>query len=217
MFTEWRRRRALRKVEPGTGRPLKPFRIWHLLGRTIFHLALDEPDGTTRTYSVDVDFFDLNDHADLYVDGRHRARSSLPAVFPVPHGVIEVASSTYGLKRIHHVPDEGPERVLVPDPRSAEGRRARLTERAPRLSRAIGVAAVVILLVALPIGLLQLAELVTQLDTVAAYVDPFRSPIALPAWATTALVVLTLAAAIERALTLRNHWLIDLETGLIDG
>lgn len=219
MFKEWRRRRALRKIKPGTGRPLKPFRFWQVFARTIFHLRLDDPDGTTRIYSVDAVFLDVDfDYrADLYLDGRHHARSSLPATFPVPGGVIEVAASTYGLKRIHHVPDDGPERVLEPDPRSAEGLRARLAEKAPRLSRAIGVAAVVILLVALPVALLQLAELVTGLDAVAEHIDPFTSPLTLPGWAAITLTALALTAAVERALTLRNHWLIDMETGWFDG
>ena len=40
----------------------------------------------------------------------------------------------------------------------------------------------------------------------------FTSPIQLPAWLNTALLVAGIIAAFERALTLRNHWLIDADT-----
>ena len=58
----------------------------------------------------------------------------------------------------------------------------------------------------------QAAELITQIEVVAENVGTFTSPISLPAWLNVSLVVAGILAATERALTLRNHWLIDAET-----
>lgn len=52
----------------------------------------------------------------------------------------------------------------------------------------------------------------SQLDWVAERFGTFTSPFALPAWANTGLLILGILAALERALTLRSHWLIDAET-----
>ena len=117
---------------------------------------------------------------------------------------------------MHFVDRTGQARVLKPDPASAEGLRARFAQRAPRTSRLIGILAVVILLTLLPIGLLDLAEIITHTEFAQQYIDPFTSPIRLPDWATTPALVLSILAALERALTLRNHWLIDMDTGWFD-
>lgn len=214
--TEWWLGRKKHKVQPGDGRPLKPFRMWQLLARSLFYAPLETPKGEQLTYAVDVNYFDWEDKADLYLDGVHHAHSKLPAAFPVEGGTIEVASTTYGLKRMHYVYDAGKARVLKPDPASAEGMRARLAARAPLVSKLIGLVATIILLTLLPFGLLQLLEIVTQTEWAQQYVDPFTSPIGLPDWATTPAFVLSILAVMERALTLRNHWLIDMETGWFD-
>lgn len=202
-----------KRIQPGDGHQLKPFRPWQLLSRSLFYAPLESDDGTQQTYAVHVDYFNLDEKADVYLDGKHHLRAKLPAKIPVEGGEIEVATSTYGLKRMHYVNHAGAERVLLPDPASAEGLRARFAKRSPALSRAIGVIAVVVLLALLPIGLLQLAELVSHTEFAQDYVDPFTSPIQLPDWTETPLLILGIAAATERALTLRNHWLIDLDTG----
>jgi len=82
----------------------------------------------------------------------------MPALFPVAGGGIEVAVSMFGLKRCHFVAADGSERQLEPDPRSGEGRRAQLERSNPGLSRLIGGAAMLVLLVSLGLLLLQLAE-----------------------------------------------------------
>lgn len=205
-----------KKIKPGDGHALKPFRIWQVLARSLFYAPLETTDGESKLYAVNVDYFDWENTADLYLNGVHHARSKLPASFPVEGGNIEVATTTYGLKRMHYVDRTGKERILKPDPASAEGMRARLAKRAPGLSRLIGILAVVILLTLLPFSLLELVELLTHADFAQQYVDPFVSPIRLPDWATTPALVLSVLAVTERALTLRNHWLIDLETGWFD-
>lgn len=171
-----------------------------------------------QTWSVDVRLWGDSDgevRAKLYRDGLQHAVSKLPAAFPVPGGTVEVVASGYGLKRCHYVTEEGRERQLVPDRASAEGRRARLERNHPAVGRALGVASVVVLVVALVLGLPQIAEQITQIPPVAENIGTFTSPVALPASVNIGLTVAALLASTERALRLRYHWLLD--GGLFDG
>lgn len=212
MFKKWRRKRARAKVKDGDGSALKPFRFWQPLSRSVFFLELAEPDGRPVEYAVNVPFLAEDYRADLYRDRIQIATSKLPAAFPVPGGALEVNASTFGLSRMHYVTDDGTERVLTPHRRSAEGLRARFGRRFPGLSRLIGGAAVVTLLVGLVVLVPQVAAWVSQIDWVAENVGTFTSPIELSGTANTALFVGGIIASLERALTLRNHWLIDAET-----
>lgn len=204
------------KVEPGDGRPLGDFRWWHVVARSVFYLDLPDTSGDVDALAVDVHYFDEVDRADLYRDGFQVARSRLPASFPVSGNVIEVAATTYGLSRMHYVTDGGDEHILRPHALSLEGMRARFGRRFPRLSLALGRVAVVILLAGLAVVLPQVVAWISQLDVVADRLGTFTSPITLPAWANTALLVGGVLAALERALTLRNHWLIDADTWWVD-
>lgn len=232
MFETFTRRRRRRRVRPGDGSALRPLRPWQILTRTQFSLELEEQvtdEGPTsarsRVFTVDVHYLadELEDQTSteersgappvaLYRDGVQVHAANPPVAFPVPGGSIEVATSLYGLTRMHHVPDDGPARTLAPHPWSLEGLRARFGRRFPRLSAAIGVLAVIILLAGLVVLVPQAAEMVTQLDVVAERVGTFTSPIGLPDWANMGLLVGGALAATERALTLRNHWLIDADT-----
>lgn len=218
MVSERKRRRAARRVQPGDGHPLPRYRWWQPFFRSLFHLRLDPAESGTQTWSVDVRHggdADGNVLAHLYRDGAHHARSKLPAAFAVPGGTIEVVTSGYGLRRCHYVRADGTERQLMPDPASAEGRRARLARTHPVLSRGVGAVSMVVLLVALVLGLPQLAEQITQIPPVAEHLGTVTSPVHLPGWANVSLVVATLLASTERALRLRYHWLLD--GGLFDG
>ncbi|WP_449278107.1 hypothetical protein [Leucobacter sp. GX24907] len=150
--------------------------------------------------------------AALYRDGVQLYRSKLPATFEVPGGVIEVAASGYGAKRMHFIDGHGNEEVLVPHRSSAEGLRARFDGRFPLLSKSIGVLAIVVLLVGLAVGIPQGVEMITSIDSIAQRFGTFTSPIQLPTWLNTTTLVAGLLAGTERALTLRNHWLIDVDT-----
>lgn len=152
--------------------------------------------------------------AALYRDGVQVARSNLPAAFPVPGGVIEVARSSYGLTRMHYVPTPDAEApiMLRPHRRSPEGVRARIAHHFPRLSRFIGAVAIVVLLVGLVTGLPQGLQMITEIPPIAERFGVFTSPFQFPAWLNTTLLVAGILAATERALTLKNHWLIDLDT-----
>ncbi len=218
MISRWGRWRAARKVREGDGRPLGRYRWWQPLSRSLLHLALREEDGEVRRWSVDVRLWGDSDgevRAHLFRDGHHHASSKLPAVLPVPGGSIEVVASGYGLRRCHFVSDDGAQRQLVPDPASAEGRRARLERERPGVSRAIGAVSVAILLVALVLGVPQIVEQISHIPPVAEHVGTFTSPLTLPAWSNIALTVAALVASTERALRLRYHWLLD--GGLFEG
>ena len=208
---KWQQRRAAKRVRPGDGRALRRLRWWQLLSRALFHLPIVDGDGRQVVYTVDVakggdprtgDFT-----AHLYLDGRHQAWSKLPAAFPVPGGTIEVAASAYGLKRCHYVTDDGTEQQLTPDPSSAEGRRFRLDQQHPALSRVMGSAAVVMLVIGLVLLLLQVAEPLSQIPLVAEAVGTFRSPLHLPWWLNVGLGLGAAAGSMDRALRLRYSWL----------
>ena len=207
------RKRREKKTKPGDGSPLRPFRPWQALYRSLFYLDADTTAGRVDQFAVDVDYFDWDSRVFLYRDGKQEALAGLPAAFPVPGGVIEVATSTYGLRRMHLVDSEGTARVLRPHPHSAEGWRARLARRHPRTSKAVSAASVAVLLASLLLLVPQMLEWVTHLPEVAEVVGTVDSPVALPAWVNSALVVAGVLAAVERALNLRNHWLLDADTG----
>lgn len=212
MASESRRRRAAKRAKPGDGHALQRYRWWQPFSRSLLHLRLVAADGRPETWSVDVRLGGDDNgvvRAQLYRDGVNQATSKLPAAFPVPGGVIEVAASGYGLKRAHFIADDGTERQLSPDAASAEGRRARLHRRAPGLSRAIGAVSIIVLVVALVLGIPQLAEQITSIPPVADAVGTFESPIHLPPWANISLIVAALVASTERALRLRYNWLLD--------
>ncbi|MFP5071102.1 hypothetical protein ACLFMI_15745 [Pseudonocardia nantongensis] len=214
MLTEWKRRRAFQRVKPGDGRPLKRFRWWQMfLGRALLHLQLTGDDGSQAVYSVDVrhqgDREDGVVRAQLYRDGRHHAVSKVPAVFPVEGGAIEVATTGVGVKRCHYAAADGTERQLIPDPKSAEGRRARLEREHPSVSRSIGVVSIVMLIVGVSLNLLQILEPVSRIPPIAGNLGVFVSPIHLPLWLNVALGLGAALASTERALRLRYHWLLD--------
>lgn len=211
-YRERRARRRVRKVKPGDGSRLKPFRWWQLVNRSLFAVELEGARGTRHSYAVSLDFFDWDQRTYLYTDGVQTAESVLPARFPIPDGHIDVETTMYGLKRMHLVRDDGSEKMLTPDPHSSEGLRARLAQRHPKLSRGIGITAIMILLISLFFGLPALAQAVSEWELIADNVGTFTSPFDLPGWFGVTLLVAGIIAATERALTLRNHWLIDIDT-----
>ena len=83
------------------------------------------------------------------------------------------------------------------------------------MSRIMGWIAVAILLVGLAVWIPQVIETVTHWDVVSGYVDPFVSPINVALAVEYGLLAAGLVAALERALTIRSHWLIDFEFFLV--
>lgn len=208
-----RRRRQLAKVEAGDGSPTRPFRWWHGLYRSMFLVDLEHDDGTTRTHSFEIDSLAWDQTVEHHVDGVQAETSTYPAVFAVPGGHVEVDATNWGVvRRMHLVTDTGYEQVLRPHHRSSEALRARFASRHPRTSRAIEVAAVVVLVTSLALFGLQLADRATDLPVVADAVGSFTSPVRLPASLNAAIGVAAVLAAIERSWSMRHHWLIDVDT-----
>ncbi|MFF9063125.1 hypothetical protein ACF09K_31185 [Streptomyces sp. NPDC014882] len=204
---------ASRHLKPGDGRELQRFRWWQLPLRSLFWLRLPGAGGHDRLHAVDVRHWARLDsgkiRAHLFLDGRHVAESKLPAVFPVDGGVIEVAMSSYGIKRCHYRPSGGQPRQLTPDPASAEGRRARFGARRPGLSRAIAIGSVLLLVIGVGLNLLQLAEPLSHIPPVTQRVGTFEAPIHLPIWLNLTLGGGAVLASMERALRLRYSSLLD--------
>ena len=213
VFEEWRNRRAARRIRSGDGHALARFRWWQLFGRSLYYLRLPDGAGGHTVYAVDVRHnrsdSDGYTNADLFVDGRHHARSRLPAAFPVPGGTIEVKQSAFGLKRCHYVTADGAEQRLQPDRSSAEGRREHFDRAHPALSRGISYLSTTVLLVSLAFLVLQLLEKLTQPAPIAAQIGTFVSPVDLPVWLNVTLGVAAGLASTERALRLRFSWLLD--------
>jgi hypothetical protein len=212
VFTKYRRRWQRSRAEPGDGSRLPPYRFWQPFSRSLFSVEL--ADGTGRhVFEVDVrhgrDSSSRKRPAALYRDGVQVQAANLPVAFPVPGGVIEVAVSQYGVKRMHLVGDDGRQQVLRPHPRSAEGLRARFDERFPRTSAALGAVGLVVLLVGLAVALSLAVEQITRVEVVAQHTGTFTSPVHLPGWATFALAAAGVLAAIDRALRLKSTWMAD--------
>jgi len=209
---KYRRRWQLSRAQPGDGSRQPPYRLWQLFSRSLF--SVDLADGTGRhVFEVDVrhgrDSSSSKRPAALYRDGVQVQAGNLPVAFPVPGGVIEVAASQWGVKRMHLVGDDGREHLLRPHPRSAEGLRGRFDRRFPRTSAVIGAVGLVVLLVGLAVALSTAAEQVTRVEVVAQYVGTFTSPVLLPDWAKFALASAGVLAAIDRALRLKSTWMAD--------
>jgi hypothetical protein len=202
----WRQRRAERRIRPGDGEPLPRFRWWQLSSRSVFLF-----DTSAANYAVDVrhsgDGHDGEVRARLYRDGQQQALSKLPARFPVEGGAIEVEVGGFGLKRCHFVTPDGTERLLTPHPASAEGRRARLEQTRPGLSRGIAVVSTTLVLIGVTCALLQLIDPIAQIPPIREAFGAFESPLRLPLWANISLGVATVVGSVERALRLRSSWL----------
>lgn len=199
-----------KRVHPGNGEPLKPYRWWQLLSRSVLFVRIAEPWGPTL-YAVDVrpggDKDDGEVRARLYRNGVQHSVSRVPARFPVGGGVIEVRTSAYGVRRAHYVRADGSETQLSPHPQSGEGRRARFHRDHPVASRAVAAVSITVVLVGVALTGLQLLEAVTAIPQVEAVTGRFHSPVMLPVWLNIGVVLTIAAASTERALRFRSSWL----------
>lgn len=215
MSSSWNDRRLTRRTRPGDGRPLTPFRWWQLLRRSVLSISLEHA-GEPVVHTVEVRHGgDSNGvvRAGLYLDGILHLESRLPARFPVEGGHIEVRRSQGGMRRCHFVAPDGTTRALVPDPRSAEGRRMRFARHHPVASALIGAISIAMLLIGIGLGALQAAGPVSEIPPIAATLGTFQSPVRLPVWLNLCLGLGASAAAIERALRMQYHCLLDSGAG----
>jgi len=209
-FASWRSRRA----RTGSGEPLRRFRWWQVFSRSLRSITIAGPDGTASVYTVDVrhggDAGDGAVRARLFVDGSLRSYSTMPAVFTVPGGRIEVAITGFGLKRCHYVGSDGTEQQLAPDPLSAEGRRARLHREHPAVSRVIGLVSIALVAVGLGVTVPQLVETISQIPPVADSIGTFTSPVQLPLPLNLLVGLGAVVGSTERALRMRSSWIDEL-------
>ncbi|WIB60202.1 hypothetical protein DEJ13_17455 [Curtobacterium sp. MCLR17_007] len=201
-------------MRSGSGEPLRRFRWWQMFSRSLRSTTIAGPDGTASTYTIDVrhggDARDGAVRARLFVDGALRSYSTMPAVFTVPDGRIEVAINGFGLKRCHHVSQDGTERQLAPDPASAEGRRARLHRDHPTVSRSIGLVSIALVAGGLGVAVPQLVETISQIPPVADAVGTFTSPVRLPLHLNVLVGLGAVMGSTERALRMRSSWIDEL-------
>lgn len=185
--------------------------------RSTFSIALkdgDHEDDLLREYTVDVDYFDWDIR--LYTDGVQTAVGSYPVRFPVPDGLIHADLSLYGAQRMHYEPDVGEPVLLKPHRHSLEGLRAAVDRRHPLASRIISWTAIATLLIGLAVFIPLLVQRISEIEWVAENIGTFVSPINLPGWLNGTLLVAGIFAALERALTIRSHCLIDADTWWLD-
>ncbi|GAA2286971.1 hypothetical protein GCM10009853_047780 [Glycomyces scopariae] len=181
-----------------------------VLHRALYEIDLPGPAGPVR-YTVEVDT-NRDWTAVLYADGVLQAEADLPARLPVPGGVIEADHGMYGVSRMHFTAEDGRERRLAPVRGTLEDLRGRFAHRHPRASRAIGWAAVAVLLVNLALAAPHALELATEIPRIAERFGTFDSPVDLPWWLNASLYAAGAAAATERVLTFRRNRIVDFET-----
>jgi catechol 2,3-dioxygenase-like lactoylglutathione lyase family enzyme len=206
----WRNRR----VRVGSGEPLRRYRWWQMFGRSLRSITLRSDAGTMSTYTIDVrhagDMTDGEIRARLYVDGALQSYAKMPTRFAVPGGHIEVAITGFGLKRCHYVRADGTEQQLSPDPRSAEGRRARLHERHPGVSRVIGLVSIAFVVVGLGVEVPQIIEALSRIPLIADSIGTFTSPLRLPLELNLLVGLAAVLGSTERALRMRSSWIDEL-------
>jgi hypothetical protein len=83
----------------------------------------------------------------------------------------------------------------------------------PVASGLIGAVSVLMLLIGVGSTLLQIAEPISRIPPIAAAFGTFESPLQLPLWLTLALGLGAAAGAVERAMRMRYHWLLDSGAG----
>lgn len=201
-------------VKDGDSRALKPLRWWEMMTRSVFYLEV-----YNSKYAVEVYYFRFEDNIMVYKNGRQVALGTESMKYQVAEtgGEVEIALSDYGVKRMHYTREvRGEEQMLVPDKQSAEGMRYRFGQRFPRVSKWIGWIAVAVLLISVILWIPQIIDLMSNWDILEDYIGGYESLINLPGWLNTTLVVLSVLAVVERTLSVKYHWLIDMDTTTFD-
>ncbi|MFE6236832.1 hypothetical protein [Cellulosimicrobium sp. NPDC057862] len=183
----------------GRDEAFRPVRGWGVLWRSAFVLWHGGHE-----YVVDVDFLDWDERIRLYRDRRLVDEQRSRARFDLPGVRIEARMSLYGMRYVRVVDAVGDVRDVPPMAGTAEAWRDRMDRERPTASRAVGVAAWVVLVVALVTQVPQLLDLVSGFT---GWTPPFVPD--LPASANTVLSVAGVVAAVDRGLQRRYHPLLD--------
>jgi len=177
----------------------RPVRGWSVLWRSAFALRHGGHE-----YVVDVDFLDWDERIRLYRDARLVDEQRSRARFDLGGASVEARMSLYGMRYVRVVDAMGAVHDVPPVPGTAEAWRDHLDRAHPTASRAVGVTAWVVLVVALLTQVPQLLELVSGFT---GWSPPFVPD--LPAPVNTVLSVAGVLAAVDRGLRRRYHPLID--------
>lgn len=181
------------------GAAFRPVRGWGVLWRSAFVLHHGGHE-----YVVGVDFLDWDERIRLYRDRRLVDEQRSRARFDLGGAVLEARMSLYGMRYVRVVDAVGDVRDVPPMRGTAEAWRDRMDREHPTASRVVGVAAWVVLAVALVTQVPQLLDLVSGLT---GWSPPFVPD--LPAPVNTVLSVAGVLAALDRALRRRYHPLLD--------
>lgn len=192
---------------PTAARTLTPLRWGAGLIRGRF-----EVEWNGAHYVVDCNYFDLDERVHLYRDGRlvDTAKGG-KARFVIADGVrIEAALSKFGMKyvRLRRAGDRST-RPLQPMRGTAEAWRAEVDRRHPVASRAVGIVAVLVLIIML---LLELPQLINLVGTLTPHVGlaGFGIPeVSLTGPQNAAVVIIGGLAGLERALSMKHNPLLD--------
>ena len=177
---------------------MRPLGRWDLVSRGRFEASHDG-----HVWTVDLDYFDFGEKLHLFRDGIEVEVQKSPATFRLDHTAsIEASMGLLGMKQVDLVVN-GETRALLPVDGTAEAWRLRLEQDRPELSRAIGAASWVVLVIALVLEVPQLVALIG--DGLGADLQP---PLMPSGPANFLIGIAALAAAVERALRFKsNRWL----------
>ena len=140
-------------------------------------------------------------------------RDRLASVTTVPE-LIEVATSSFGIKRARLVTPDG-KFALAPIPGTWEYKWIGWHERNPGPAKVVSAASFLVLAVAAVVGLPQMLELASQiynesdLHETVGVAWSFTSPVSLSATVNTGVTIAAAAAALERAWRLKYNPLLD--------
>jgi hypothetical protein len=183
----------------GRDEAFRPVRGWGVLWRSAFVVWHGGHE-----YVVDVDFLDWDERIRLYRDRRLVDEQRSRARFDLPGVRIEARMSLYGMRYVRVVDAVGNVGDVPPMPGTAEAWRDRMDRERPTASRAVGITAWVVLVVALVTQVPQLLDLVSGFT---GWTPPFVPD--LPPSVNTVLSVAGVVAAVDRGLRRRYHPLLD--------
>lgn len=178
---------------------LRPCRLSDALWRSTLETNYED-----SCYTVEIDYFDARECIRLYRDGTLIAEKRSPACFTLENNArIEVALSLYGTKYARIVYEDGTSRALAPCSGTIEHARMRLRTSHPAADRILSTCSW---------GILALGLTTSALAGIQSITNIAHFPLALPTLPSdlqTVLGALALAAALERALNMKYHPLLD--------
>ncbi|WP_239741098.1 TetR/AcrR family transcriptional regulator [Mammaliicoccus sp. M-M45] len=202
-------RRLLNKVKEGDGHNLKPYRLWNIFTHSLFHITIINEKNGEVNYALKSKYFVGEPRVDLYNNGKHVAYSKLPAAFKLENGILEVRSGGSGINRIKYISNQEENFSVKPDKKSIRGMRLELHKHFPKVSGFISLVSILVIFVSFILSMPQILESLTQIPWIAENIGIFESPIHFSVAMNISIGIAVAIAASERAMMLRNHWLID--------